>query len=229
MPGGAQNSVDSPAQIVLSPVMSQVGKSFTVSVLVQVLEQPLALVMVTVYVPAVLIDPVHCVVAVKPPGPVHEYELMPAGAQNSVDPPVQIVLLPVMSQVGKSSTVSVLVQVLEQPLASVIVTVYVPAALIDPVHCVVAVKPPGPVHEYELMPAGAQNSVDPPLQISSSPVILQVGGLLTVTVPQPGCELHPFELVTVTQYCPAADTVIDDVVTPDSVNVKPPGPVQLNV
>ena len=101
--------------------------------------------MVTEYVPATVIV-IVCVDAVNPPGPVHAYEVMPAVAKNEVLLPWQITLLPVMLQTGNGFTVSVLAQVLWQPFASVIVTVYVPAVEIVPVLCVVAVNPPGPVH-----------------------------------------------------------------------------------
>ena len=69
------------------------------------------------------IVPVLCVVAVKPPGPVHAYEVMPAVAEKLVVVPVQIELLPDIVQTGNGFTVNTLKQVLWHPLASVIVTV----------------------------------------------------------------------------------------------------------
>ena len=61
---------DCPAQILLLPVILHTGAAFTVSVLVQVDEQPEAFVTVTVYVPAAVRLLIVAVVAVKPPGPV---------------------------------------------------------------------------------------------------------------------------------------------------------------
>src|SRR5262245_36761623 len=139
--------------------------------------------MCKLYVPATLIGPVHCVEAVKPPGPVHEYEAIPAGPQNSdVFWPPQIALSPVMLHTGLSCTVSSWLQLFEQPFASVMCRLYVPATPIGPVHCVEAEKPPGPVHEYDARPAGPQNSVVVPAQMSLSPVILQTGLSCTMSV-----------------------------------------------
>ena len=70
---------------------------------------------------------------------------MPAVAQNTVEPPWQIVLLPEMLQVGGGFTVNVCEQLLLQPLESVIVTLYKPATL-TVTHCEFAVKLLGPVH-----------------------------------------------------------------------------------
>jgi len=44
------------------------------------------------------------------------------GVQSSVDPPSQIVLLPVIEQLGLGMTVTVMLQVLLQPLELVMVT-----------------------------------------------------------------------------------------------------------
>jgi hypothetical protein len=70
---------------------------------------------------------------------------MPAVAQNTVEPPWQITLVPEMLQLGSELTVSVREQSLEQPLESVIVTLYKPATL-TVTHCEFAVKLLGPVH-----------------------------------------------------------------------------------
>ena len=80
--------------------------------------------------------------------------------------PEQIEPLPVIKQLGSAFTISVLLQLLEHPLASVTVTVYVPAVL-TVIHCVVA-----PVlHKYEANPAGAHHCVVLPEQIEPLPVI----------------------------------------------------------
>ena len=99
---------------------------------------------VTVYVPAVPIV-IVCVDAVKPPGPVHVYVVMAAVALHVVVLNAHTLPPPVIAQIGSGFTTNVLAQVLWQPFASVIVTVYVPAVPIV-ILCVDAVKPPGPVH-----------------------------------------------------------------------------------
>ncbi len=52
----------------------------------------------------------------------HSYDADPAGTHNSVDCPPQIVRSPVMEQAGKLSSVTVALQTLVQPFASVTVT-----------------------------------------------------------------------------------------------------------
>ena len=69
---------------------------------------------------------------------------MPAVAQNEVVVPEQIVLSPVMLHVGFVYTVSVRLQVLWQPFASVTVSVYSPATLTS-THWAVELNPPGPL------------------------------------------------------------------------------------
>ena len=71
---------------------------------------------------------------------------MPAVAQNTVEPPWQMTLVPEIVQVGNELTVSTCEQLLEQPLESVIVTLYKPATL-TVTHCELAANAPGPVHE----------------------------------------------------------------------------------
>ena len=68
--------------------------------------------MVTVNVPAVPIV-IVCVEAVKPPGPVHAYVVMPAVALHVVVLPAHTALLPpVIAQIGSGFTTNVLEQVL---------------------------------------------------------------------------------------------------------------------
>ena len=71
---------------------------------------------------------------------------MPAVAQNTVEPPWQVTLVPEILQLGGVLTVNVCEQLLEQPLESVIVTLYKPATL-TVTHCEFAVKLLGPLHE----------------------------------------------------------------------------------
>src|SRR5687768_16968824 len=103
----------------------------------------------------------HCVVAPL----LHAYEDIPVGAQSCVVPPGQTDELPVIEQVGAWLVVTVLLQVLLQPLAFVIVTEYVPAPTV--VHCVVAPL----LQAYEDIPAGAQSWVVPPGQTEEVPVM----------------------------------------------------------
>ena len=55
--------------------------------------------------------PVVCVVAVKPPGPVQEYELIPAVAEKIVETLAQIVLFPVIAQDVSAFTVITTVEI----------------------------------------------------------------------------------------------------------------------
>jgi hypothetical protein len=71
---------------------------------------------------------------------------MPAVAQNTIEPPWQITPAPEILQVGGELTANACEQLLEQPLESVIVTLYKPAVLMV-MHCVLALNPPGPPHE----------------------------------------------------------------------------------
>ena len=94
----------------LLPEISQTGFVITVNILLQELVHPAALVTVTLYVPAAVrllitldVEPVD-----------HKY-VPPPVAVKLVEPPAQIVLLPVMLQLGVGFTVSVLLQELVQP------------------------------------------------------------------------------------------------------------------
>jgi len=103
---------------------------------------------------------------------------------------------------GAGLTTTIVLAVLLQLVALVTVSIYVPAidtvAVFDTMGlCRFDTNPPGPVHEYETIPAGA------PLSISGAP--LQTGPLFeatatggaftaTVVVAVPG---HPLLLVTV--------------------------------
>ena len=114
---GAQSVLVAPGQMVLSPVMVQTGRGVTVTVLVQVLLDPFRLFTVTEYVPAEL-TVMQFVVAPL----LHKYPNAPAGTQSCVDFPGQKELLPLMRQRGLYITETILLQVLLQPLESVMVT-----------------------------------------------------------------------------------------------------------
>ena len=109
--------------MVLLPVMEQTGDEFTVKVRWHALAHPLLSTICNVYWPAALMGPVHCAFPVNPFGPLQTYCVMPAGPQNSLVWPAQIVSLPVMVQTGGALTVNVALQLVWHPFASVIVTV----------------------------------------------------------------------------------------------------------
>ena len=123
---------------------------------------------------------------------------MPPEAVKLADVPAQIVLLPAISQVGFVITVNVRLQELVQPAALVTVTLYVPAAVRLLITAVVA-----PVDHKYVPPPVAVKLADVPAHIVLLPVILQLGGLLTVSVLLQEL-VHPAPLVTVTLYVPAA-------------------------
>jgi len=85
-----------------------------------------------------------------------------------VDFPLQIEFVPVTPTVGREFTVTATVVVLEQPLKSVPVTVYVVLAVGDAVTetPVVEESPVDGLQEYEFAPA-AVSVVDFPLQIAA--------------------------------------------------------------
>jgi hypothetical protein len=85
---------------------------------------PAALVTVTLYVPAAV-----RLLITAPVAPVDHKYVPPPVAVKVAELPTQIVLLPVISQLGGGLTVSVLLQELVQPAPLVTVTEYVPAAV----------------------------------------------------------------------------------------------------
>src|SRR5688500_20350574 len=113
-----------------------------------------------------------------------------------------------MVQTGAELTITVSLQTLLHPFASVTVTVYVPSKL-TVMHSVVA-----PVlHKYPAAPGDAPSSLDSPSQKVVSPVIAHTGRRLTITI-SPQTLLQPFASVTVTEYVPSKLTVIHSVVAP---------------
>jgi hypothetical protein len=102
-PPAAVKVVLAPLQITDVPVMLAVGNGLTVTVLVAVDVQPLALVTVTVYVAsAVGLTGIVAVVA-----PVLHKYVPPPVAVKFVEPPLQITFVPVMLAVGNGLTVTV--------------------------------------------------------------------------------------------------------------------------
>jgi hypothetical protein len=134
---------------------------------------------------------------------------------------------------GKGFTTTVVVAVLWHPFEFVTVSVYIPdiatVALADTVGLwVVAVNPFGPVHEYDVIPAG------PPVSVSNVPThtgplldAVAAGRAFTITVVV-AASLHPGAFVTVSVYIPAiAAVALVETTGFWSVEVKPFGPVQL--
>jgi hypothetical protein len=104
--------------------MLQLGVGFTVSTLLQELVHPAPLVTVTLYVPAAV-----RLLITAPVAPVDHKYVPPPVAVKLAEVPAQIVLLPVILQLGASLTVRTLLQELVHPAALVTVTLYVPAAV----------------------------------------------------------------------------------------------------
>jgi hypothetical protein len=105
-------------------VILQLGSGFTVSVLLQELVQLAALVTVTLYTPAAVRLLIVAVVA-----PVDHKYVPPPVAVKLVEPPAQIVLLPVILQLGAAFTINSLLHAVVHPVTFVTVTLYVPAAV----------------------------------------------------------------------------------------------------
>ena len=128
----AVNVVELPIHTVVAPVMLIVGNEFTVTVVDDIFEQPLASAPVTEYV--VLFElGVTVSISLAPPE-LHEYVDAPL-AESIVELPLQIVVIPEMFIIGKGFTVTMADAELEQPLPSV------------------------PVTEYEVLTVGLTNSV----------------------------------------------------------------------
>ena len=124
MPPVAVSVVDEPEQIATFEPPLMVGSVFTLTVTIAVLEQPAALVPVTVYVvvePGLAVTLVP-VVADKPVPGDHVYVLPPV-AVSVVDEPVQIATFEPPLIVGSGLTVIVTVEVFAQPLLLVPVIV----------------------------------------------------------------------------------------------------------
>ena len=127
-----------PSQNVVGPpaVITGVdGFALTVTVVAaDIALQPLAFVTITPYEPE-LVTLIDCVVA-----PFDQRYPVDSGAVSVTEPPAQNVVGPpaVITGVdGRALTVIVVVAVALQPLAFVIVTLYVPA-VVTSIHCVVA-------------------------------------------------------------------------------------------
>jgi uncharacterized UPF0146 family protein len=189
-----------PVQTEAGPLIVQVGSGFTVTVFVQVAEQPLAVtVVVSVKEPAA-----PAVTLIEEPVVEPMIVPLPEMTVEKVAPATLLVRLkmvpvapvhrasgPVIVQVGPGFTVTVLVQVAEQPLAvTVVVSVKEPAA-----PAVTLIEEPVVEPTIVPLPEMTVEKVAPatllvrlktlpvkPAQTASGPVIEQVGSGLTVTV-----------------------------------------------
>jgi hypothetical protein len=196
-----------PVQNDAGPVIVGVaGAAFAVTTnAADVAEQPLAFVTVTVYEPAVETT-IDCVVSP------FDHRL-PAG-----DDDVRVIVLPAQNELGPlmvgtgGTGLAVTTNgadVAEHPFALVTLTVYEPAAetMMD---CVVA-----PVDQRLPVVDDDVRVIALPIQKELGPLIVGVGGSgFTVTRKGADVAWQPLALVTVTEYVPAAETVIDCVVAP---------------
>jgi hypothetical protein len=178
-------------------VIAAVGDPAFTIVTECVIEQPFASVMVQVYVPAARLD----AVAPVPPDGAHEkvYPGVPPAGVTVAEPVglPQIAVTVVDVAVTAVGWVTVTDEVIEQPFASVMVHVYVPAARLD----AVAPVPPDGAHEYVYpgVPFEATTEAVPVV-----PPLHRTGVVLLVAVTAVGCVtvvvaviVQPFASVTV--------------------------------
>jgi hypothetical protein len=116
--------VDAPAQIATSAPALTVGSGLTVTVTVVVPVQPTPLVPVTVYV-VVAVGVAVGLAQLVQDRPVEgvQLKLLAPEAVRLVEPPIQMAVVPATVMVGVAFTDTVTLDVLEQPFASVPVTV----------------------------------------------------------------------------------------------------------
>jgi hypothetical protein len=196
-----------PAQNELGPVIVGVaGRGFEVTACAaEVAGQPFASVTVTVYEPAAdtVIDCVVAPVDQRFPVNAEDVSVIVLPAQNALGPLI-------VGVAGRGFEVTTCAaDVAEQPFAFVTVTEYEPAAdtVIDWVIAPVDQRLPVNAEDVRVIVLPAQNEL--------SPLIVGVtGGALAVTTKPAEVAEQPFASVTVTEYVPAADTVIDCVVAP---------------
>ena len=172
--------------------MDAAGRGCTVTVCEVELVQPLALAVVTVYIPLAF-TVIDSVVAPFD----HRYETKPAPALSATLPPWQNVVGPlgVITGAGSGFTVTAANVEAEHPLAFAVVTIYVPVEL-TVMDCVVAPFD----HRYETKPVPASSVTLPPWQKVVGPfgVITGEGRGNTVTIAKVEAEHPPaFAVVTV--------------------------------
>jgi hypothetical protein len=180
-----------PGQKLAGPLMVGVaGAGLAVTAkAAEVAEQPLALVTVTVYEPAVetVIDCVVAPVDQRFPVAEDDVRVMVVPGQKLAGP-----LMVGVAGAGLAVTTNA-TEVAEQPLASVTVTEYEPAVetVID---CVVA-----PVDQRLPVADDEVSVIEPPQRSAAGPVIVGVGGAAAaVTANADEVALQPLALVTVT-------------------------------
>lgn len=175
----------------LAEIVGAVGLAFTVTIVAaEVVEQPLPFVYVTVYEP-LAVTLIDCVVA-----PVDQRLPVACDDVKVTEPPVQNVVDPLAEIVGADgfalTVTTVAVEVAEQPLPFVYVTVYEPAAetLIDCVVAPVDQTFPVPCDEVKVTDPPAQKVVGPPAEITGA-----LGFEFTVTTTGAEDAEHPPPLV----------------------------------
>jgi len=159
-------------------------------------------------------------VADEPPPPDQAYVFVPVppvadAVADPLAPPKHETFVGVPIDATKAvGCVMVVVSVSVQPLASVIVTVYVPAA--NP-ELIAAVPPLLHAYVYAVVPPEAEAVADP----SDAPLQLTLVGVPMAAVNTVGCvivtvsvSVQPFASVTVTVNVPAASPVTAEVVAP---------------
>src|SRR5688572_450750 len=192
-PPAAVNVAEPPGQITkVGHVIAHGGAGLTVTVVEQVLVQPLAVVTVTVYVVVEAgLTVIEAVVA-----PVLHRNDAPPDTERVTEPPTQIDGLDGVIVHGACwLTVTVVEHELVHPFASVTVTVYVVAVVGFTVMAAVV----APVLQRKDTPPDAVSVVEPPTQMDGlEGVMTQVGGGFTITVTEQD-DVHPLSAsVTVT-------------------------------
>ena len=193
--------VELPKQRTFVPEMlAASGLAGCVMVTVAVVEHPLASVTVTLYVPAARLDKSSLV---DPFDQRYVYAVVPPDTDKLATPvelPKQRTFVPlILAASGFAGCVITTEAVVEQPLASVTVTLYVPA--VRPVLSSV-VTPPPQLNEYGAVPPDAVRLAAPvllPKQRTLVPEMLAASGLAGCVITTEAVVEQPLASVTVTE------------------------------
>lgn len=131
---------------------------------------------------------------------------LPLAVAVPFEPPKQLTLVVVVAMVTAVGWVMTTLAVVVQELASVTVTVYVPAVNAD---FVADVPPPVQLYVYDVVPpvtVAVADPVEPPLHKTFVPVTLALSAVGCVTVAL-AVVVHELASVTVTVYVPAVNPV----------------------
>ena len=205
-----------PIHIELLPVMLTVGKTFTVTAVVVLLQLVVDEVNVKVALPAVKPVTIPPALTDATAGLLLTH-VPPVVGESVVVAPMQIELLPVMLTVGKALTVTAVVVLLQLVVDEVNVKVADPAAtpVTTPAEVTVANDVLLLTH---VPPVVGDNVVVAPMQIELLPVMLTAGKALTVTVP-----VVLLQLVVADVNVKVADPAATPVTTPAEVTVATAG------